>query len=158
MLKLNIFLLVWLLLFLFLASVVSAQDTFPSEESGLPQSLNSMSTEELWTSALTLLAEMSNSSENISSELTNLSELELTESNILLILNELGMSEDEVLRFLKMRMTLSEEEWTAFLEYWQNLKDGTIPSHETMVHRRWRTASIVEALFIIGGIILIIFL
>jgi hypothetical protein len=117
-----------------------------------------MSTDDLWTYALSLLEEMSNSSENISSELTNLSELDLSESDILLILNELGMSEDEVLRYLKTRMNLSEQEWQNFLEYWQNLKDGTIQSHDKTVHKAWRATAIGEALLIIGMIIVMILL
>jgi hypothetical protein len=101
---------------------------------------------------------MSINSENISSELTNLSELDLSETEKLKILRELGLSEDEALKYLKMRMNLSEQEWQNFLEYWQNLKDGTIQSHDKTVHKAWRATAIGEALLIIGMIIVMILL
>jgi len=147
-----------LVLLLCVSSAVVAQDTSPSTESELPQNLSSMSTDDLWNYALTLLDEMSINSENINSELTNLSELNLTEIEKLRILSELGLSEDEALRYLKTRMNLSEQEWQNFLEYWQNLKAGTIPSHELKVHKAWRTTAIGEALLIIGMIIALILL
>jgi hypothetical protein len=145
-------------LFLFVSWAVWPQDTSQNTESESPQSLSSMSTGDLLNYALTLLDGMSINSENISSELTSLSELDLTEIEKLKVLSRLGMNEDRALQYLKTKMNLSEQEWQNFLEYWQNLKDGTIPSHDQKVHKAWRTAAIGEALLIIGMIIALIFL
>lgn len=139
--------LLFLVFFLFFFSVVGfPQDTSQNIENESPQNLSSMSSDDLWISALTLLDGILNSSETTGSELTNLLELEMTESNILLILNELGMNEEQVLNYLITKMNLNEEESESFRQYWQNLKDGMTPEPDKKVSRGWRAAALWEAL------------
>jgi hypothetical protein len=139
-----------LVLFLSVSVSVFAQDTSPSTGSAEYWKIRCENAEEV-------LKFVYNNLELSEENYQNIEDLLNSSETTLMNLEELLNISGEITAFLIEKFGISEAEAMRIETELKNILNAT-PEPNDQVDRRWRTTAIVEALFIIGGIILIIFL